>query len=83
MNEQSKQLRDLEAQLHEVNQAFAAAARPLDRLSEMSLEEREQVATRLREVQARWEVLTQQISPLIQTSGRVLFEQMRAEDRSL
>lgn len=83
MSQQLKQLHELETQLHEVNEVFAAASREVNRVSELSLEERQQLATRLREVQGRWEAVTSQICELIRTPGRVVFEQVRSEDRSL
>jgi predicted nuclease with TOPRIM domain len=62
MNEQLTQLVRLQAELHEVNEEFAKAARPLKRLSEMNEEQRQKVADELRARQARWESVTQEIS---------------------
>jgi flagellar biosynthesis chaperone FliJ len=69
MSEQLKQLQDLQTQLHEVNLDFARAAQPLDRLSEMNLKQREQLADQLRAVWARWEAVTQQISQVLQSNS--------------
>ena len=69
MSEQLKQLQDLQAQLHEVNLAFARAAQPLDRLSDMNGKQREQLAGQLRAVWARWEAVTQQISQVLQSGS--------------
>jgi hypothetical protein len=55
-------LQRLEAELHAVNQELAQAARPLERLSELNGEQREQVADKIRAGLARWESVTQQIS---------------------
>jgi hypothetical protein len=82
MSQHLKQLEELEAQLHEANEALAAASQEVDRVSDLNLEERQQLATRFREAQERWEAVTRKISPLIQTPGKVLFEEMLAEDRS-
>ena len=38
MSEQLKQLQDLQAQLHEVNQEFARAAGPLYRMTDLNKE---------------------------------------------
>lgn len=67
MSEQLTQLQRLQAELHEVNQEFARAALPLERLPEMNEEQRQQLATQLRAAQARWEAVTQQISQVLQT----------------
>jgi hypothetical protein len=69
MSEQLTQLQDLQAQLHEVNQEFARAAQPLERLSEMNLKQREQLADQIRAVWARWEAVTQQISQVLQSDS--------------
>jgi hypothetical protein len=83
MSQQLKQLQDFEAKLHQVNEALAAVSRQLERVSELNLQDRQQLASRFREAQARWEAVTIEISELIRTPARVVFEQMRAEDRSL
>lgn len=80
MSEQLKHLLELEAQLHEVNRAFAAASRPLERLSEMNLQEREQVAAGLRAAQARWEQLSGEIAELLRTPAQAAIESMGAKD---
>jgi flagellar biosynthesis chaperone FliJ len=61
MNNRLEQLKDLEVQLHEVNQELRRAARPLGRLSDLNLEQREQVAAQLRSGFARWGSVTHQI----------------------
>lgn len=69
MSERLKQLQALEVQLHEVNEEFAKAARPLDRLAEMNLEQRRKVADDLRIQFARWESVAQAISQVMGTGG--------------
>jgi hypothetical protein len=69
MSEQLKQLQELEAQLHEVNQAFARAARPLALASDLNDEQRRQIGAQLRAAQGRWEVVTRQISEVFQTGS--------------
>jgi hypothetical protein len=64
-----KQLQDLEAELHEVNEALAHAARPLDHLSDMDEAQRQQLAAQLRAVLARWEAVTQRISHALRAGG--------------
>jgi hypothetical protein len=66
---QLKQLRDLEAQLHEVNQELARAALPLMQVSELGDEERRQVGARLRSGLARWEAISREISQVLQTGS--------------
>jgi hypothetical protein len=63
-SEQLKQLRDLEAQLHGVNQELVEV-RPLDRMADLNLEERKQLGAKLRAVLARWESVTEQISQVL------------------
>ena len=65
MSEQLRQLQDLQAQLHEVNQEFAQAAQPLGRMTDLNFEEREITGAQLRAVLARWERVTQQISQVL------------------
>jgi ABC-type transporter Mla MlaB component len=62
VHDELTQLQRLQVELHDVNEEFANAARPLKGLSEMNDEEREKVAKELRERLARWESVTQQIS---------------------
>jgi hypothetical protein len=69
MSEQLNQLQDLEAQLREVNQEFARAARPLDRMTDLNNEQRQKIGAQLRVVLARWESVTQQISEVLGTGG--------------
>ena len=69
MSEQLTRLRELEVELREANRDFELVARPLARLSEMNGAQRQQLADRLRAVQARWEAVTRQISQVLQTDG--------------
>ena len=69
MSEQLKHLQELEAQLHEVNQEFARAARPLQRVSQMNGEQRDQLAGQLRAMFERWEAVTRQISQVLQSGN--------------
>ena len=67
--DQLAQLQRLQVELHEVNEEFAKAARPLERLSEMNGEQRQKIADELRARLARWESVTQQISQVMPTSS--------------
>ena len=69
MSEQLKQLQDLQAQLHEVNQEFARAARPLYRLTDLNKDQRRVIGAQLRAAQAQWELVTQQISQALGTGS--------------
>jgi flagellar biosynthesis chaperone FliJ len=69
MSEQLKQLQDLEALLHEVNQEFARAARPLYRMTDLNNEQRQKIGAQLRAAAARWESVTQQISQALGTGS--------------
>ncbi len=69
MSEQLKQLQELAAQLHEVNQQLAEAARPLERLSEMNFEQRKHLGSEIRAALARWESVTQKINEVLGQSG--------------
>ena len=69
MSDQLKQLQELQAQLQEVNQEFARAAQPMERLSEMNLKQRDQLGEQIRAVWARWEAVTQQISEVLQSGS--------------
>lgn len=63
------ELEKLVAELHEVNLDFADAARPLQSLDELSLEEREHLGDRLRARLARWESIRQKISKCLERSN--------------
>jgi hypothetical protein len=69
MTEQLKQLQDLQAQLHAVNQEFARAGRTLDGMTDLNIERRKKIGSELRAVLARWETVTQQISRALGTDG--------------
>ena len=69
MNDQLRQLQELQVQLQEVNKDFARAAQPLERLSEMNLKQREQLADQIRVVWARWEAITRQISQVLHSDS--------------
>jgi len=69
MNEQLIQLRELETQLHEVNQEFARAAQPLYRMTDLNEEQKVQLRKQLLAVQARWESVTQQIAQVLGTGS--------------
>ena len=69
MSERLTQLQDLQAHLHEVNGQLVLAAAPLVALGDMSLEQREEVAARIRQALTRWEAVTKQISQLLQTAA--------------
>jgi hypothetical protein len=63
------QLQRLQVELHQINEEFAKAARPLARLAEMNGEQRERLADELRARLARWESVTQQISQVMETAS--------------
>jgi ABC-type transporter Mla MlaB component len=72
--EQLTDLQRLRAELHEVNEELAKAARPLDRLAELTEEQRQHLATGIRAELARWESVTQRIAQVlrlatVQTAG--------------
>ena len=67
LSEQLTNLERLRAELHEVNQELARAARPLDRISDLNEEQRQHVAAQLRAGLARWESVTQRISQVLGT----------------
>ena len=70
MREQLNQLQRLEAELHEVNQALAEAARPLlDWPEELDPQQRHEVAEELRVRLGRWDLVTQQISRVIRSGN--------------
>ena len=62
MSAQLTQLNRLQADLHLINEELAQAAKPLSHLSELSLEEREQVADKIRAGLARWESIRDELS---------------------
>ena len=68
--ERLRELQRLQAELHEVNQELEQAARPLERLLGMSLEQRQHVADQIRGKLARWESVTQQIQQVMRTGKR-------------
>ena len=57
----SSQLTKLIDELHQVNEALADAARPLNRLLDLNTRERQHIADELRAGLARWENVTQRI----------------------
>jgi anti-anti-sigma regulatory factor len=67
-NERLTKLQRLQAELHEVNEELVVAARPLERLSEMSLEQRQNLADQIRAKLARWESVTREIQQVMGTS---------------
>lgn len=69
MSEQLKQLQELLAQLHEVNQEFARAARPLDRMTDLNEEQQKAVRAPLLAAWARWESVTQRISQALEIAS--------------
>jgi len=52
--DEHRRLLVLQAELHEVNQELAQSTRPLERLAEMHLKERQQLADKIRAGLARW-----------------------------
>ena len=69
IHERLSQLQQLELELHEANQELAEATRPNARLSDMSDEERHQLADQIRAKLARWDALTQQLSRVLGRGG--------------
>jgi hypothetical protein len=67
MSDQLIQLQRLQAELHEVNQELAHAARPLHWLDELNEQQRQELADKIRAGLARWESVTQQISQVFGT----------------
>jgi len=63
--ERLSELERLRAELHEVNKELSAIARPLERLSELSLAHRRSLADQLRAKLARWESVTQEIQQVM------------------
>jgi hypothetical protein len=61
----SPQLTQLIDELHQVNEALIEAARPLNRLSELSSHERQHTADELRAGLKRWENVTQRIDEVL------------------
>jgi hypothetical protein len=71
MSEQLIQLQRLEAELHEVNQELAQAARPLEWPAELNPEQRHEVADELRVRLGRWESVTQRILHALSTGSAI------------
>jgi ABC-type transporter Mla MlaB component len=69
LGEQLTNLERLRAELHEVNEELARAARPLDRISDLNEQQRQHVADQLRAGLARWESVTQRISKVLSVDG--------------
>jgi anti-anti-sigma regulatory factor len=65
LHEQLTDLQRLQAELHEVNEELAKAARPLNRISDLNEEQRQNVAKQLRAGLARWDSLTQRIAQVL------------------
>ena len=65
----SAQLAELIAELHEVNEELAAAARPLGQLKELNDTQKRAIGANLRSGLARWEIVTRRIDQLL--SGAV------------
>ena len=65
MATQSEELAELIKELHEINQDFAEAAKPLERLADLNEEARDQLAEQLRARMARWEGITRKIHDLL------------------
>jgi hypothetical protein len=65
ISDELTELGRLQAELHEVNEHLAQAARPLDRLAELNEEQRREVAAKIRAGLARWESVTQRISQVM------------------
>ena len=62
MSEQLTQLNRLQIDLHAINEELAQVAKPLSHVSELSLEERKQVADKIRAGLERWESIRDEIS---------------------
>ena len=62
-------LADLIDELHEANRRLSEAARPLDRLSELRLQQRTQLGDQLRAAVQVWETVTRHISQAMAPSG--------------
>jgi hypothetical protein len=80
MNITSAQLGELIAELHELNEELAEAARPLDRLPNLNDEQRDGVAARLRSGLARWEIVTRRIDEVLGGWGKGGGEKAPAEN---
>jgi hypothetical protein len=61
MSSRSIQIAQLIDELHQVNEELAGAARPLQRLCNIDLQERQRVADRIRAGLKRWEAVNQRI----------------------
>jgi hypothetical protein len=69
MNITSAQLGELIAQLHQVNEELARAARPLERLEDLNDDQRQTIGANLRAGLARWENITQRIGEALDGSS--------------
>lgn len=67
--EKLAKLQTLEAELHQVNEEFANAARPLERIDELNEEQRRQLASDLRARLSGWESVTHEIRQVMGTEG--------------
>ena len=65
MNVTSAQLAELLEELHEVNQELVELARPLQWVSTMGLNQRQQLGDQLRGGLARWDNVSERISKLL------------------
>ena len=70
MSVRSEQLGDLLAELHDVNVELVDAARPLDRLPDLTDKQRDDVAARIRSGLARWESVTRRIDEVLGGSDK-------------
>ena len=62
----SAQLAELIEELHEVNQLLVEAARPLQRLPELDLNDRQFLGDQIRAGLARWESVRQRIAQVLE-----------------
>ena len=69
MTTRSSQLTELLDELHAVNQDLAKAARPLQWLSDLDLEERQHLADQIRAGLSRWEQVNQRICRVLHDSS--------------
>jgi ABC-type transporter Mla MlaB component len=69
LSEQLGELQRLRAELSEVNEELAKAARPLERLDDLNGEQRQQVASELRARLTRWDSVTQRIAEVLGLDG--------------
>ena len=66
MKSRSAQLAELIDELHEVNQRLVEAARPLQRLPELDLDDRQFLGDQIRAGLARWESVRQRIAEVFE-----------------